>query len=127
MNLMQFAGQAGLVLVVIWGIGSYPLYVCGGFDVVRSAVVGCLICTINGLVGGGLALWAMGKDHRTFMMVLFGGMGIRLVLVLIFFFLALKLAELHVFSLTLSLFLFYVVFQVLEIRLFIRRPSGETS
>jgi hypothetical protein len=61
------------------------------------------------------------------MMVLFGGMGIRLMVVLIFFFLALKLAELHAFSLTLSLFLFYVVFQIIEIRFFAGSPSGEAN
>ncbi|MDP6038419.1 MAG: hypothetical protein QGG64_07705 [Candidatus Latescibacteria bacterium] len=125
MGLLPFAKQVGLALVLMWGIGVYPLYAWGGMEVVWAAVVGCLICTANTLAGGGFALWAMGRDNKTFMLVTFGGMGIRLLIVLIFFFLFLKLVKLHVFSLTLSLFLFYVVFQILEIRLFTRRPSGD--
>ena len=124
--MIPFAKHVGLALVVIWAIGSYPLYALGGADMVKAAAFGCLICTVNALAGGALTLWGLTKEQKTFMIVLFGGMGIRLFIVLIFFFLALKLAELHVFSLTLSLFLFYVVFQILEIRLFTRRPSGET-
>ena len=126
-GLAHFVKQLGLALVVIWGIGIYPLYAWGGSEVVWAAAVGCLICTMNALVGGGFALWSMGRDNKTFMMVLFGGMGIRLMVVLIFFFLALKLGKLHVFSLTLSLFLFYVVFQILEIRFFAGRPSSKAN
>ena len=69
----------------------------------------------------------MRRDNRTFMTVVFGGMGIRLIIVLIFFFVALKLVKLHVFSLTLSLFLFYVVFQILEIRFFVGRPPDKAN
>ena len=117
--------QIALVLLASWVIGGYPLYLWGGREVLIGAGVGCAICSLNAFAGAGLAQWGMGRDHRTFMMAMFGGMGVRLIIVLISFFIALKLAKLHVFSLTLSMFLFYVVFQILEIRLLARRPSGE--
>ena len=123
--MRSFAKQIVVILVASWGVSGYPLYLWGGMDVLIAAGVGCAICTLNATAGAGLALWGMGRDNRTFMMVIFGGMGIRLIIVLVSFLIALKLAELHVFSLTLSMFLFYVVFQILEIRLFTGRPSGD--
>lgn len=123
--MTSYAKQIVLVLLAFWVVGGYPLYLWGGVDIVIGTAVGCAICTLNAMAGAGLAMWGMGRDHRTFMTVMFGGMGIRLIIVLSSFFIALKLAKLHVFSLTLSMFLFYVVFQILEIRLFIGRPSDE--
>ena len=117
--MRNFVKQIGVVLLVAWVLGGYPLYLWQGTNVLIAAGVGCAICTLNALAGAWLAMWGMGRDNRTFMTVVFGGMGIRLIIVLIFFFVALKLVKLHVFSLTLSLFLFYVVFQILEIRFFV--------
>ncbi|MCE2434148.1 MAG: ATP synthase subunit I [Candidatus Latescibacteria bacterium] len=117
--MRHFVKQIAVVLLVAWVLGGYPLYLWKGTNVLIAAGVGCAICTLNALAGAWLAMWGMGRDNRTFMTVVFGGMGIRLIIVLIFFFVALKLVKLHVFSLTLSLFLFYVVFQILEIRFFV--------
>ena len=117
--MRNFVKQIAVVLLVAWVLGGYPLYLWKGTNVLIAAGVGCAICTLNALAGAWLAMWGMGRDNRTFMTVVFGGMGIRLIIVLIFFFVALKLVKLHVFSLTLSLFLFYVVFQILEIRFFV--------
>ena len=125
--MRSFVKQIAIVLLVTWGLGGYPLYLWKGTDVLIAAGVGCAICTLNALAGAWLALWGMRRDNRTFMTVVFGGMGIRLIIVLIFFFVALKLVKLHVFSLTLSLFLFYVVFQILEIRFFVGRPPDKAN
>ena len=125
--MRNFVKQIAAVLLVVWILGGYPIYLWKGTDVLIAAGIGCAICTLNALAGAWLALWGMRRDNRTFMTVVFGGMGIRLIIVLIFFFVALKLVKLHVFSLTLSLFLFYVVFQILEIRFFIGRPPGKAN
>ena len=102
--MRHFVKQIAVVLLVAWVPGGYPLYLWQGTNVLIAAGVGCAICTLNALAGAWLAMWGMGRDNRTFMTVVFGGMGIRLIIVLIFFFVALKLVKLHVFSLTLSLF-----------------------
>ena len=124
---LKFVKYMGIILVVVCGVGAYPLYVWKGSDWVVAAAVGCAICTVNALVGGGVALWAMDKKQTTFFAAVFGGMGLRLLVVVTLFSVAVKLVKLHSFSLTLSMFLFYVIFQILEIRLFARCSSGDTQ
>ncbi len=125
--MRSFVKQIAIVLLALWVLGGYPLYLWQGTNVIIAAGIGCAICTLNALAGAWLALWGMRRDNRTFMTVVFGGMGIRLIIVLILFYVALKLGKLHVFSLTLSLFLFYVVFQILEIRFFVGRPPDKAN
>ncbi len=125
--MRSFVKQIAIVLLGAWVLGGYPLYLWKGTNVLIAAGVGCAICTLNVIAGAWLAMWGLRRDNRTFMTVVFGGMGIRLIIVLIFFFVALKLVKLHVFSLTLSLFLFYVVFQILEIRFFVGRPPNKAN
>ncbi len=122
----QFAGHLGLITVLIWVVGGYPLYLWGGQDLLLAGVAGCVICAVNTLAGGGIAIWAKGKDQKTFLKAVFGGMGIRLFIVLILFFIVMKLVKLHLFGLTLSLFLFYIVFQILEVRFFVGSQSGKS-
>jgi hypothetical protein len=124
---LKFVKTMGIILVVVCGVGVYPLYVWKGPDWVVAAAVGCAICTLNALVGGGVALWAMNKNHTTFFAAVFGGMGLRIFIVVTFFLIAVKVVKLHIYSLTLSMFLFYVIFQILEIRLFARCSSGDTQ
>ena len=123
--MRSFAKQIAAILLVVWGLGGYPLYIWRGMDGLASAGVGCAICALNAIAGAWLALWGMRRDHRAFMRVVFGGMGVRLIIVLIFFFVALKLVKLHVFGLTLSLFFFYVVLQIVEIRFLVKQMSDK--
>ena len=83
--MSSFIKQIAVVLLVAWVLGGYPLYLWQGTNVLIAAGVGCAICTLNALAGAYLALWGMRRDNRTFMTVVFGGMGIRLIIVLIFF------------------------------------------
>lgn len=124
---LRFVKYMAVILAVVWGLGGYPLYVAKGSDWVIAAAVGCAICTANALVGGGLALWAMDKNQTTFLLAVFGGMGLRMLVVVAVFFAALKFGKLHTFGLTLSMFLFYVMLQILEVRLFAGRQFGKTK
>lgn len=124
---MTFSGyllRLCAVASLTWLIGGYPAFLWGGADVLIAAGYGFGISFVNALVGGWISLWALDKNHSIFMQAVFGGMAIRLVIVLSLFFITIKLVELHVFGLTLTLFLFYVLFQFTEIRFFARRPSG---
>lgn len=125
-----FAGYAKQLILgttILWLVVGYPMYVWGNQEILIASLVSCAICAVNALVGGGIALWAKGKDQTTFLKAVFGGMGVRIFIVLILFFGIVKLAELNVFSLTLSLFLFYVLFQILEIRFFIGTSSSDPA
>jgi len=112
------------VASLIWVMGGYPVFLWGGKEVLVAAGYGFGISFVNALLGGWISLWAIDKSHSIFMQAVFGGMAIRMFIVLCLFFITIKLVELHVFGLTLSLFLFYVVFQFIEIRFFAGRPSG---
>jgi hypothetical protein len=121
-----FVKQLIIGTLVFWLLVGYPLYVWGSQELLIASMVSCLICAVNALVGGGIAWWAKGKGQSTFLKAVFGGMGIRVFIVLVLFFSVVKLAKLHVFSLTLSLFLFYILFQFLEIRFFATQSSGDS-
>ena len=75
--MRSFVKQIAAVLLVVWILGGYPIYLWKGTDVLIAAGIGCAICTLNALAGAWLALWGMRRDNRTFMTVVFGGMGIR--------------------------------------------------
>ena len=121
-----FVKQLIIGTLVFWILFGYPLYAWGNQELLIASIVSCMICAVNALVGGGIVWWAKGKDQSTFLKAVFGGMGIRLFMVLVLFFSVVKLAKLHVFSLTLSLFLFYLLFQFLEIRFFAARSSRDS-
>ncbi|MDA0745806.1 MAG: hypothetical protein O2954_04760 [bacterium] len=122
----RFIRQVGLVLLGTWVLAAYPLYVYGNSSIVRAAVVGCALCTINVLAGCLSAVWAVEKSQQVFLKTLFGGLTVRLLGLGLIFFLLIKFTSVHVVGLTLSLFVFYVVFQVLEIRFLITRlASGQ--
>ena len=128
--MTDFAGFAKQLIVgttILWVVVGYPMYVWGNSEILIASLVSCAICAVNALVGGWIALWAKGKDQATFLKAVFGGMGIRIFIVLILFFSIVKLAKLNVFSLTLSLFLFYVLFQILEIHFFVKKSSNDPA
>ena len=115
-DLAGFARQVGVVLAGAAVLGFYPLYVYGDAAIIWGVVAGGGICTANVLVGCSLIVWAFERPHAAFYKALFGGMAARLAGLGLAFFLLVKFAPVHTLSLTLSIFLFYVGFQVLEIR-----------
>ena len=115
-DLTGFVRQVGVVLAGAAVLGFYPLYAYGDAAIIWGVVAGSGICAANVLVGCGLILWAFEKPHAAFFKALFGGMAARLAGIGLVFFLLVKLTTVHTLSLTLSIVLFYVGFQVLEIR-----------
>lgn len=111
-----FIKQVCWVLAGALAVGAYPLYAYGNAQVARGVLVGCGICTANVLAGCFSVLWAFDKPQKAFLKAVFGGMVVRMALIGLTFFLLIRFTEIHIAGLTLSLFLFYVIFQVLEIR-----------
>jgi len=111
-----FLIQVGFVLITCAFLGGTPLYWYAGKTPLVGVAVGCLIATVNVLVGCFLSLWARPRSQATFLKAVFGGMTLRLAGMVAVFFGLIKFTEIHVFSLTLGLFFFYVVFQIMEIR-----------
>ena len=119
-----FFKQVGTVLVVALVLGSYPLYLHGDSKLIWSVATGCGIGTVNVLAGCLSILWGVDKPNNDFLKILFGGMLARMMGIGLVVFLLVKFTSVHVFGLIISLFIFYVLFQILEIRFLTRCLPG---
>lgn len=122
--LSGFVKQVLGVLVAALVLGGYPLYAFTEPETIWGVVVGCGICTLNVVAGCLSMVWAFEKPHTVFLKTLFGGMAVRLMGMGLVLFLLIRLTTLHVLGLILSLFVFYTVFQVLEIRFLVGHLPG---
>ena len=119
-----FLKQVGIALAAAFVIGSYPLYAYGDPGLNFSVAVGCAICTANVLAGALSILLGFDKPNQDFLKILFGGMLARMMVIGIVVFVLVKFTSIQVFGLILSLFVFYVLFQILEIRFLMRCLPG---
>ena len=119
-----FLKQVGIALATALVIGVYPLYVYGDPGLILSVAVGCGICTANVLAGSLSILFGFDKPNQDFLKILFGGMLARMMAIGIVVFVLVKFTSIQVFGLILSLFVFYVLFQIIEIRFLMRCLPG---
>ena len=123
-EIARFFKQIGLTLGIAVVLLAYPVYARWGWDVLLTAAIGCGISTVNVLVGGASAVWAFDKPQAVFLQILLGGMGLRMLGVLVVFIGIVRLTDQSVLVLGASLFMFYLIYQILEIRFLDRRASG---
>lgn len=110
------------ILVIISALAAYPLLRFGSFDVMVAVAIGAALSTVNVLAGFLAIEYSFGRSHTTFLKVVLGGMGIRMVFLLAAILVLIKLAGVNIIALTSSLFCFYVVFLVLEV-VFIQKKT----
>ncbi len=122
-EFLRFARQVGAVLIAAAILGGYPLYVYWGIEVVRAAAVGCGIGALNALAGGLSAIWSFDRPQPVFLKALLGGMVVRMLVICIGLVLLVKFTTLSVYGLVFSLFSSYLLFQILEIRFFVKRAA----
>ena len=122
-EFLRFARQVGAVLIAAAILSGYPLYVYWGVDMVRAAAVGCGIGALNALAGGLSAIWSFDRPQPVFLKALLGGMVVRMLVICIGLVLLVKFTTLSVYGLVFSLFSSYLLFQILEIRFFVRRAA----
>jgi hypothetical protein len=119
-----FLKQVVVALAAAFVLGAYPLYAFGDRELILSVAIGCGICTANVLAGSLSILIGFDKPNQDFLKILFGGMLLRMLVIGILVFLIVKFTTVQVFGLILSLFLFYVLFQILEISFLMRCLPG---
>ena len=103
---------ASLVVIVI---SVYPVTVYASKIQLYSFVCGYIISLVNALLGYKLNTMAFNKSVKSFMVLVFGGMGIRLIVAILFLVILLQFTSLEAMSLTGSVFFFYVLFITIEI------------
>jgi len=103
---------ASLIAVLI---SVYPVYIYCTKVQVHSVITGYLISLMNAMIGYGMNEMALKKSAKSFMAIVFGGMGIRIILAGIFLLIAIEFTNLNSVFLVSSVFVFYIIFMSLEI------------
>ncbi len=85
-------------------------------DRIQEIVLGCVISLAIFLLGFVSINWAFNRSLKTFMAVVLGGMFFRFVLIGAALFLFMRFTQIHVLSFILAFFVFYLIYQIFEIR-----------
>ena len=105
-------------------LSAYPVSVYATAFQIYSIITGYIISLVIALVGFFLNKKAYEKSLRSFMVMVFGGIGIRMIITAISLVIALTLLKLDPVVLVLSVMFFYFLFISLEIY-FLHRKTGE--
>jgi len=116
-----------ILSLVVLLIAFYPVYVYASKIQVYSIITGYLISLFNIIIGYSLNRSALNKNVKSFMVIVFGSMTLRLVIVAIFLVILLTYTQLDSISLVSSVFFFYFLFVSLEIYFLTKKPGNTTA
>lgn len=111
----NFIKQVLVASIIVIAVSVYPVSLYATKIQVYSFITGYLISLLNAVIGYGLNEMAFKKPVKSFMVIVFGGMGLRIILVGLFLLIAVAFTNLNAASLVGSVFIFYVLFVTLEI------------
>jgi hypothetical protein len=110
-----FPQQILIVLTVLGALAAYPLARYGSREIIVAVVAGALLATANVMAGFLSIEYGFEKSYTTFLKVVLGGMGLRMLVVLLVMLALLMVFHLHAVAFTVSLLGCYLIFLVLEI------------
>jgi hypothetical protein len=110
----QFIKTALLIFASMVLLLAYPLHVWGSQEVINAVVASAIIAFLNAVAGAFSIEYAIDKSDNTFMIVIFGGMAVRVGLILAAM-TVLLLNNYHPLALVFSLMGFYIVHMIAEI------------
>ncbi len=125
-NDLNFLKYAAIISLILIAAASYPIYKYATEIQIYSIAAGYGISLLNAFIGYKLNTMAIGKPTNSFMILVFGGMGIRLLLVMLILLILLVYSSLDSMSLVGSVFFFYTVFIILEIY-FLQKLQGQVK
>jgi len=102
-------------LLCVSVFGSYPLYAYGDGEMMKAAVVGAVLATVNVLLGYMAIEHSFNKSATTFLKVVLGGMGIRMFVMAGIIVVLIKFVGMNISALVGSLGVYYVVYLTLEV------------
>jgi len=112
---IDFLKILGITLGIILLLLIPLLYVFAHSVLIREVLIGCFLPVVCFILGFYAVSWAVHRPLRPFMIAVFGGMLVRLLLIGVAFTLLVKLAQFHVTSLLFSLIGFYTLCLVVEL------------
>jgi len=125
-NDLIFLKYAAIISLILIAAASYPVYKYASEIQIYSFAAGYGISLLNALIGYKLNTMAFGKPTKSFMVLVFGGMGIRLLIVMLILLIILVYSSLDSMSLVGSVFFFYTIFIILEIY-FLQKLQGQAK
>jgi hypothetical protein len=104
-----------LLVLLIGALAAYPLYKTGNPEITAGFITGCLISLVNVTAGYFLIEYGIEKPNATFLKIILGGMVARLIVTPVVVVVLVRVFGFHLLSLTVSLFISYFLFLILEI------------
>ena len=114
-NDWMFLKYALLLSLIVLLIAFYPIYKFASGYQVYSLIIGYAISLINIAIGYNLNRSALNKKVKSFMVIVFGSMALRMIFVALVLIILLTYTRLDSISLVSSVFFFYFLFVTLEI------------
>ena len=96
------------------------LLILSNEKVIKSIFLGWIIVLFGVLIGIITFELAKKKDNKNFLKIYFGGMILRLFILLSLIFVSLKFIGINPLSFLFSLFIFYIINQIIELRYILR-------
>lgn len=112
---IDFLKILGITLGIVWVLLLPLLYFLAQSVLIREVLIGCFLPVVCFVLGFYAVSWAVDRPLRPFMIAVFGGMLVRLLLISTIFILLVKLTQVHVSSLLFSLIGFYTLCLVVEL------------
>jgi len=111
----RFPRRVAAVVLIAAAVLAYPLVRYASPAVAVAVVAGAVISTLNALLGYCSIEYAFGKSYTTFLKVVIGGMGVRMLGMLGIMLVLILAFHVQPLPLTLSMLGFYMVYLVLEV------------
>lgn len=112
---IDFLKILGITLGIVWILLIPLLYFFAPAVLIREVFIGCFLPVVCFILGFYAVSWTVHSPLRPFMIAVFGGMLLRLLLISTVFVLLVKLAQFHTSSLLFSLIGFYTLCLVIEL------------
>lgn len=124
---LSFFKKVFWILIITIVLASYPLAEYSNFEIIIAAAVGAALSTANFIAGYLSIEYAFNKSMTRFLKTILGGLGIRLVLLLLAMLFAIQVLKLHLLAFTISLFIYYAIFLILEIFYIDKKVRAKTE
>jgi hypothetical protein len=111
----MFLKQVFGVLAVMVIIGIYPLMKFGNEEIVYAVAGGVVLSVIHALLGYAVIEFSARQPYDMFVQIVLGGIAVRLFVMTGLFLVLVLVLKFHVVALTISLFVLYAVFLVIEV------------
>ena len=122
---LRFLKYVFIASVLVLVIAAYPFYRYASPAQIESLIYGYVISLVNVVIGFGLNSAALGRKNKSFMMLVFGGMLIRMLIMAALLIVLLYFAKLEPVMLTASVFFFYFLFISIEIKFLHKKINTE--